>query len=209
MEYCNMVVASSEYPDCLPKEFDLDFNHDTGVLVVNYKLPAPSDIPTLSEVKYVQSSDSFSEKHLSEANVAKLYDDLVYQVALRTSNELLEADQSIALTSVVFNGFVTATDKGTGNEATACIISMQASREALRAINLAKVDPKACFRQLKGVGSSKLHSVTPVAPIINLRRDDKRFIPSYGVAETLNEGFNLAAMDWEDFENLVREIGRA
>jgi restriction system protein len=83
---------------------------------------------------------------------------------------------------------------------------MQASREAIRAINLAKVDPKACFRQLKGVGSSKLHSVTPVAPIINLRRDDKRFITSYGVAETLNEGFNLAAMDWEDFEHLIREI---
>ena len=205
-EYCDMVLASSEYPDCLPKEFDLDFNYDTGVLVVNYKLPAPSDIPTLSEVKYVQSSDSFSEKHLSEANVAKLYDDLVYQVALRTSSELLEADQSTALTSVVFNGFVTSIDKGTGNEATACIISMQAPREALRAINLAKVDPKACFRQLKGVGSSKLHSVTPVAPIINLRRDDKRFIPSYGVAETLNEGFNLAAMDWEDFEHLIREI---
>jgi restriction system protein len=205
-EYCDRVLADSEYTDCFPKEFDLDFNHDTGVLVVNYKLPAPSDIPTLSEVKYVQSSDSFSEKNLPEVEAAKLYDDLVYQVALRTSNELLEADQVAALTSVVFNGFVTAVDKGTGNEVTACIISIQASREALRAINLAKVDPKACFRQLKGVGSSKLHSITPVAPIINVRREDKRFVPSYGVAETLNEGFNLAAMDWEDFEHLIREI---
>jgi restriction system protein len=205
-DYCHRVLANSEYPDCLPKEFDLDFNHDTGVLVVDYKLPAPSDIPTLSEVKYVQSSDSFSDKRLPEAEAAKLYDDLVYQVALRTLNELLEADQVTALTSVVFNGFVTAVDKGTGNEVTACIISIQASREALRAINLAKVDPKACFRQLKGVGSSKLHSITPVAPIIDVRREDKRFIPSYGVAETLNEGFNLAAMDWEDFEHLIREI---
>jgi restriction system protein len=205
-EYCDMVLAGSEYPDCLPREFDLDFNHDTGVLVVNYRLPAPSDIPTLSDVKYIRSSDSFSEKHLSEVNAAKLYDDLVYQVALRTANELLEADQAAVLTSVVFNGFVTAVDKGTGNEVTACIVSMQASREALRAVNLSKVDPKACFRQLKGVGSSKLHSITPVAPIINVRRDDKRFIPSYGVAETLNEGVNLAAMDWEDFEHLIREI---
>jgi restriction system protein len=205
-EYCDMVLAGSEYPDCLPREFDLDFNHGTGILVVNYRLPAPSDVPTLSDVKYIRSSDSFSEKHLSEANAAKLYDDLIYQVALRTANELLEADQTAVLTSVVFNGFVTAVDKGTGNEVTACIISVQASREALRAINLAKVDPKACFRQLKGVGSSKLHSITPVAPIINVRRDDKRFIPSYGVAETLNEGVNLAAMDWEDFEHLIREI---
>jgi len=205
-DYCEMVLTSSEYPDCLPKEFALDFIPDTGVLVVNYKLPAPSDLPTLSEVKYVQSSKSFSEKSLSEVNAAKLYDDLIYQVALRASNDLLEADRASALTSVVFNGFVTAVDKGTGNEVTACIISMQASREALRAVNLAKVDPKACFRQLKGVGSSKLHSITPVAPIVNLRREDSRFIPSYEVAERLSEGFNLAAMDWEDFEHLIREI---
>jgi restriction system protein len=121
-------------------------------------------------------------------------------------NELLESDQAAALTSVVFNGFVTAVDRGTGNEVTARIISIQASREAMRAINLAMVDPKGCFRQLKGVGSSKLHSVTPVAPIVNIRREDRRFIPSYGVAERLNEGFNLAAMDWEDFEHLIREI---
>jgi restriction system protein len=205
-EYCDMVLGNSDYPDCLPREFDLDFNPDTGVLVVNYKLPAPADIPTLNEVKYVQSSDSFTEKNLSEANAAKLYDDIVYQVALRTMNELLESDEANVLTSVVFNGFVTATDRGTGNEVTACIISVQASKDTLRAINLSKVDPKACFRQLKGVGSSKLHSVTPVAPIIDVRRDDARFIDSYGVADRLNEGFNLAAMDWEDFEHLIREI---
>jgi restriction system protein len=206
IEYCNIVLANSEYPECFPKECDLDFNADTGLLVVNYRLPAPSDIPTLSEVKYVQSTDSFTEKHLSEANAAKLYDDLVYQVALRTMHELFESDQANAITSVVFNGYVTATDKATGNEATACIISVQTSKETLKGINLANVEPKACFRQLRGVGSSKLHSITPVAPIINVRRDDERFIQAYAVADRLNEGFNLAAMDWEDFEHLIREI---
>jgi restriction system protein len=206
IEYCDLVLSNSDYPECFPKESDFDFNPDTGVLVVSYRLPAQSDLPTLTEVKYVHSTDSFTEKHLSEANAAKLYDDCVYQVALRTMNELLESDQANALTGVVFNGFVTAIDKGIGKEVTACIISVQASKETLRAINLDKVDPKACFRQLKGVGSSKLHSVTPVAPIITIRRDDERFVEAYGVAETLSEGCNLAAMDWEDFEHLIREI---
>src|SRR5262249_17040888 len=65
---------------------------------------------------------------------------------------------------------------------------------------------KACFRQLKGVGSSKLHSLVPVAPIVRLRRDDGRFVSSYEVAHQLDEGYNLAAMDWEDFEHLIREV---
>ena len=41
---------------------------------------------------------------------------------------------------------------------------------------------------------------------MELSRDDRRFVPSHGVAERLKEGNNLAAMDWEDFEHLIREI---
>jgi restriction system protein len=206
VEYCDMVLGNSDYPACLPQEFDLDLNSETGILVVNYKLPAPADIPTLCEVKYVQSTDSFVEKHVSENQIARLYDDLVYQIALRSIHELFEADQLRTLKAIVFNGFVTAVDKSTGKEVTACILSVQTSPEIFGLINLAKVDPKACFRQLKGVGSSKMHSVTPVAPIMNVRREDDRFVESYGVAERLHEGYNLASMDWEDFEHLIREI---
>jgi restriction system protein len=101
---------------------------------------------------------------------------------------------------------VTSTDKGTGNQTTACILSVQVPRDIFLGINLAKVDPKVCFRQLRGVGSSKLHSVTPVAPIVDLRRDDRRFVLAHGVAERLFQGSNLAVMDWEDFEHLIREI---
>lgn len=68
------------------------------------------------------------------------------------------------------------------------------------------VEPKACFKKLKGVGSSKLHSLTPIAPIMRIERDDKRFTDSYDVIEGIEEGDNLAAMDWEDFEHLIREL---
>jgi restriction system protein len=206
VEYCDMVLGNSDYPSCMPKEFDIDLNSEAGILVVNYKLPAPDDIPTLCEVRYVQSTDTFTEKELSESQLARLYDDLVYQISLRSMHELFAADQIGSLKAIVFNGFVTSVDKSTGNETTACILSVQANRETFEKINLSKVDPKACFRQLKGVGSSKMHSVTPIAPIMNVRRDDDRFVESYGVAESLHEGYNLASMDWEDFEHLIREI---
>jgi restriction system protein len=157
-EYCETVLANSEYPDCIPRECEVEFNAENGVLIVNFKLPAPEDLPTLAEVKYVQSSNSFTEKHFSEAQQAKLYDDVLYQIALRTVHELFRSDQVSAIMGVVFNGIVISTDRSTGKEITACVLSLQASRGAFEEINLAKVDPKACFRQLKGVGSSKLHS---------------------------------------------------
>ena len=206
IEYCETVLANSDYPDCIPLDSEVDLKAENGVLIVNLRLPAPEALPTLAEIKYVQASDSFNEKHLSELQQTRLYDDVLYQISLRTIHELFQSDQVDALVIVVFNGVVTSTDKSTGNEVTACILSVQASREVLQGINLSKVDPKACFRQLKGVGSSKLHSITPVAPIMQLNREDRRFIASYGVADQLHEGSNLAAMDWEDFEHLIREI---
>jgi len=59
---------------------------------------------------------------------------------------------------------------------------------------------------LKGVGSSKLHSLVPIAPILKIDRVDRRFVSSYDVTDNIDEGFNLAAMDWEDFEHLIREL---
>lgn len=206
VECCDMVLAASEYPDYFPQEFDLDYNAETRILVVNYALPAPDALPSLGEVKYVASSDSFTEKHLSDAKAAELYDSVVYQATLRTIHELFEADAVGALAAVVFNGFVTAIDKGTGAQVTACIVSVNATRDQFLAINLERVDPKACFRQLKGVGSSKLHSIAPVAPIMTVQREDRRFVASHDVAERLDDGYNLASMDWEEFEHLIREI---
>lgn len=37
-------------------------------------------------------------------------------------------------------------------------------------------------------------------------KNDKRFIDSYDVAYSINEKDNLAVMDWEDFEHLIREL---
>jgi restriction system protein len=205
-EYCELVLSNSEYPDYFPQEFDLDYNSETKILIVDYSLPSVDDIPRLKEVKYVKSKDELVEVFLAESVVSKLYDNLFYQVALRTIHELYESDVVNALASIVFNGWVESVDKATGKKVNACILSVQASLAEFSSISLENVDPKACFRSLKGVGSSKLHSLTPIAPILNISREDKRFVSSYEVADSLDESINIAAMDWWDFENLVREI---
>lgn len=203
---CELVLSRSQYPDIFPKEFELDYSPESKVLVVDYTLPSLDDMPVIKEVKYVQSREEHVEVPLSDSVRTKLYDSVCYQVALRTLHELYEADTANTIASIVYNGWVTSIDKATGNPATACILTVQASRNEFLAINLAAVDPKACFKSLKGVGSSKLHSLTPVAPIITVNREDSRFVTPRAVTEGLSESSNLAAMDWEDFEHLIREL---
>ena len=131
---------------------------------------------------------------------------MLYKITLRTVHEIFEADEAAACDAVAFNGYVTSIDRTTGQEATACVLSLHAARAEFEEINLANVDPKACFKALKGIGSSKLHSLTPVAPIMELRREDGRFVSSRELANTLDDSVNLALMDWKDFEHLIREV---
>ncbi|MEH7343534.1 hypothetical protein V7122_06630 [Bacillus sp. JJ1532] len=46
----------------------------------------------------------------------------------------------------------------------------------------------------------------PIAPRIQINQEDSRFTASYNVVDSLDETVNLAAMDWEDFEHLIREL---
>jgi len=205
-QYCELALEqcqSGEPQDC---EASFAFQGDTGVLVVDYNLMNQDALPRLKEVKYVQSRDEFVESELSERELTKLYDDLLYQIALRTVYELYVADTGEDIKSIVFNGWVTSVDRSTGKQVTACIMSFQSTRQAFLEINFGEVEPKACFRSLKGIGSAQLHSLTPVAPVLSIDREDPRFISSYAVAASLAEGDNLAAMDWEDFEHLIREV---
>ncbi|WP_175991532.1 restriction endonuclease [Bacillus sp. Marseille-Q1617] len=206
VDYGDMVLANSSYPDEFPQEYDIDYNHVNKIMVVDYSLPTPEDIPTLKEVKYIQSRDEYKEVRLSAATEKKLYDDLLYQITLRSLHELFEADTISALDSIVFNGWVKSIDKSTGKEVNACILSVQATKKEFMEINLSLVDPKSCFKNLKGIGSSKLHSLSPVAPIIKIDRDDPRFVSSYDVIDAIDDSENLAAMDWQDFEHLIREL---
>ncbi len=206
VDYCRTVLSNSKYPDSFPKEFDVDYNPTSGILVVEYSLPSPDDVPRTKEVRYNQTSDDHIEVPLSESEFAKLYDSIVYQMTLRSIHELFVADVAHALEAIVFNGWVESIDKATGKQVNACILSVQARYQEFESINLKSVEPKSCFKALKGVGSSKLHSLAAIAPILQISRKDKRFIASREVADALDETYNLATMDWEDFEQFIREV---
>ena len=205
-ECCDLVLTNSKYPDYFPKERRLEYQSSSKILIVDLSLPDIENLPNIKSVKYVATTNDFAETYITESALTKLYDDLLYQIALRTLHELYEADAINALDSIVFNGWVNSVDKSTGRNVNACIMSVNASKDEFMAINLKNVDPKACFKQLKGVGSAKLHGMSPVAPIMTINKQDKRFVSAYDVVEGVDESENLAAMDWQDFENLIREI---
>ncbi len=205
-QYFDIALNSTYFPTTLNRDLELQYKKEQKTLIVNYILPNIEEIPTLKEVKYIQSRNEFKEVYNTQSNTNQLYDSSIYQIALKILNEVYLLDKDNHVESVVFNGWVDTIDKSTGQNIKPCIISIQTIKDEFININLKQVDPKSCFKSLKGVGSSKLHSIAPIRPILQIDREDSRFIEAYDVAKYIDDSTNIAAMDWEDFEHLVREI---
>ena len=205
-EHASMVLEASDHEDAIPKQWQLQYYPESKLLVVEYLLPNPDDLPTTKTVRFVAASGELKETKISELEKKRLFDDLCYQLCLRSIHELFEADTLKHIDSIAFNGKTDSINPATGNRVEATILSLVANKDEFLAINLAQVDPKACFKSLKGVSAASLVGLTPVAPIVELEKDDKRFVDGRNVHLADDGTTNLAAMDWEEFEHLVREL---
>jgi restriction system protein len=206
VEFIDMVLMNSRYPDIFPKQWSIDLISETGVLVVDYELPAATAFPRTKAVKYVQSRNALEESYLRDSEISQIYDGAMYQTCLRTFHEVFESDAANAIQAITWNGWVNFVDKSNGKQARSCIMSVQVAKPAFQQINLTGVEPKACFRALKGVGSAKLSGMAAVVPILRLNKDDSRFVAPHDVIDTVAEATNIAAISWEEFEYLVRDL---
>lgn len=206
VEHAGLVLEASEYGDLFEKSYEIEYEPASKTLLLDYQLPSPETMPTVKSVRFIKATGELKETHISDREQKSNYDSVCYQICLRTIHELLEADEFENLDRILFNGHASFIDKATGQDTQSTIMSILVSRGEFQAIDLGRVDPKACFKSLKGVSASSLAALAPIAPVMKLNKEDRRFIDPRETANLLDEATNLAAMDWEDFEHLVREV---
>jgi len=204
LEHANIVLDASEYDDLISKDFDLQYMEDVKTLLIDYALPSPDDLPATKSVRFVASTGELKKTEISATEKKTLYEDICYQICLRSIHEIFEADTPQHIERVLFNGSADYIDKATGQEVHATILSLMVSRKEFCAVNLARIEPKACFKSLKGVSAASLIGLSPIAPIMKLDKEDKRFVSAQTV--DVDSATNLASMNWEEFEHLVREL---
>ena len=195
-------LESSNY--CIDFRKKIESLQEKDMLIVDYELPNISNFSEVKEYKYIVSSKEISTKKYTESYIAKRYENVLYSITLRSLYEIFAIDTNDEINGVTFNGFVTQVNPATGITERKCILSIQVSREKFSQINLSQVEPKACFKALKGVSAAKLVDISPITPILTFNKKDRRFVEGKDVE--VNQGTNLAAMHWEDFEHLVREL---
>ncbi|HWQ60659.1 MAG TPA: restriction endonuclease, partial [Candidatus Fimivivens sp.] len=204
--YFELVLERSNYPASLTIFPSVFFEKSSSVLLVDMELPSADKFISTIEYKYVPGKNEIVGKGMNKKEFEEFYNDVIYKVALRTIHEICESDYVNAVETIVFNGWVDATDPKTGKQMRNCIASLQVMKKEYTEIALDRIQPIECFRHLKGVTAGSLVNLSPVKPIMVLNTDDKRIIQAVEVLGGFDENTNLAKMDWQDFEILIRDL---
>ena len=206
-EFIELAVDAIKVPLDVDFATEVEYHPEDKSLILDCFLPTIGDIPSTKKVTYVKSTQLFKESVYSDSYLRKKYDSVIYQLVLRIVECVYRVTKSNrAVDSMILNGRVSTVDKSTGADIQPYVLSLTVSRSDFDSLNLSNIDPKAWFKSSKGVSAASVASVTPVAPIAQLNREDRRFIEGYEVESRIGEETNLAAMDWQDFENLIREL---
>ena len=170
-------------------------------------LPEIEDIPNIKKVTYLKTQDEYKETYYTEKQIQSEYNNAIYSIVMTYMKVIFALGNTGSLIEfAVVNGIRDTIDRTNGKRIRPYVISVSCKLEDFLQINLEHVDAKAWFKKQKGLSASTFTEITPIAPVISIATDDERFVEGYSVIQTVNEGMNLAAMDWQDFENLVRDL---
>lgn len=196
--YLIFLLKNSFYSFIFDKEIQIEYQNKISTVVIDYNLPNIRETPNEVVNTHMEWCKMPSTKE------KKLYDPIIYSITLRTLAEVCHYDDKKYIQHICFNGKIKDRTPFTGQMEEKYILSINVSREQIEALNLEFIDPKECFKHLKGVSASTLYEQTEIKPIITPSFNDKRIVKARDV-ET-NQYTNLAEMDWEEFEHLVRQI---
>jgi len=199
--------------DCSAITNQIVFDENEHLLALEINLPtedqAYHEAKTMtykynSDLQCVEADiDSF--KLPTNKEFDSFYNQLLHQcVALTIYATNKVAPQKVQ--TIVINGITSVKNKATGNHETRTILSIQVKRDDLKRVNFAEIDAEKFFKHFHGVSAGSLVELEPVTPLIQIDSKDKRIIKADAVIDSLGESRNLAAMPWEEFEVLVRDL---
>lgn len=197
------ILRSLTFPGSIPRFWELDFDEEQRILVVEVFLP---DVVHYPPIKTVQLKSGAVPKPLNQTEKREFIPKVHPAILLRLAFELFRNDDSQTISLLVLNGWVNFDDPSTGLNKKAYTASLMLERTQVESLNLTRLDPVAAFQALNGKSAGKLIEVIPIEPSLSLNKKDSRFVDAKAVLSMLGSATNLAAMDWQDFEHLIREL---
>ena len=196
-----LTMSRNKLPYLFKPNFQFSLDQTEEFLQVQYDFPDYKDVDI--EIDTLRNGDP---KYASETAKKKLVKESLFSLMVWVGHVLGTQLQGKSVKQIGINVHQSWFDPATGQPASGIIASVMGSVDHLASLNILKLDPVACVRDLKGIVTPSLEKQSPIRPIFTLNTDDSRFIESQDIDSSLLDESNLAAMPWEDFEQLVRQL---
>jgi restriction system protein len=183
----------------LPPHFPWTIFYDPNerLLQINQRVPAIGDI-------VVKRADS--KRAPAKKDIDNFLRRLVPAVSLHIAQHIAINDIYDDIDSIAVNCWCRYFERTTGQLKNAFVSSIKVGNLDIRKIDIDKADALDAFRALRGAYVYSTEDIVPIEPQIRLDKKDDRFVEGKEVLEGMAQDQNLATMDWEDFEHLIREL---
>jgi len=172
LDFADMVLSNSNYPDSLLQGFDLDYDATKKRLIVQHLFPSIDNFKIIKKYKYNKKKDGLEEVYESENSVNAIYDDTLYQIAIRTVYEIFSSDTNDNIESIVFTGWVKSKIQDENEkeveEIKNCVMSIVADRNQYKSLNFERMNAKSIFSKFNGVVNGKLSKLNKVTPYLEI-----------------------------------------
>lgn len=164
-DYFIRVLQSGSYPESFPRKSTIGYRSDSRTLLIDRELPAFKTVPEAKAYRYVKARDEIAQTALPQSQRKQLYRSVIAQIPLRIIHEIYTADRTEKIDTIIFYGFVSTVQPGTGHLGRFCLVSVSTTRHQFLDLNLELVDPHECLKHLNGRISRKPEELVAVDPI--------------------------------------------
>jgi len=197
----NLSHARHPLPTAMQLPISFDFDQSSGVLLCSITVP---DFALLQIVK--RRGKSYDTAPVAPRERKTLNETVLYSLCIRAAFLAAQCNIRNWFDTIAVNASQKWVDRATGAPKQGIIASVQGPSREFMALRMDQIDPKMCFRHFKGISTPTVEDVASVRPIFSFNKDDSRIVQNRDVDSEMNVEANIAAMPWEDFEHLVRQL---
>lgn len=204
----DLAFAQSRSSLDVPVRVTTRFHPESRELVVDCELPRQGVVPTVVAYRYRPREGDFRPEPRKDAEIRRIYRELVARTTLRVVAEVFYAAPAPLVDSVVFNGFVSARDRATGQPVRPCVVSLVATREAIEGLLLdePELDPVLCLGHLHAIVSPHPYDLEAVKPVTYFDPTRYKLIDEIGAVSGLDHRLDLLTLSPVEFEYLIRRL---
>ena len=158
-DYIGIVFGNSVYPEDFPWAVEFEYDGSTRELRVDLEFPAPDQLPTVRQYKYVKAKEEINETAQTQKEQRDRYTGMVHNMALRTLHEVWESDRDGRIDSISLAGGVEHVDPATGQETFTPLIALAVDRETFTSIDLSRITPSETLKHLNAVVSKNPYAL--------------------------------------------------